>query len=69
MTRSMTPKRSHTLFHADFLQRWDILVLDNASIHVGGENTNLGDWLRDGLSTWNEQPLRIPLLLLPARSP
>jgi transposase len=52
-----------------FLQRWDILVLDNASIHVGGENANLEDWLWDGLSPWDGQPLRITLLLLPARSP
>jgi transposase len=52
-----------------FLQRWDILVLDNASIHVGGENANLEDWLWEGLSPWDGQPLRITLLLLPARSP
>jgi hypothetical protein len=52
-----------------FLQRWDVLVLDSASIHVGGENANLDDWLWDGLSPWDGQPLRITLLLIPARSP
>jgi transposase len=52
-----------------FLKRMDILVLDNASIHVGGENANLEEWLWDGLSPIDDQPLRITLILLPARSP
>jgi hypothetical protein len=52
-----------------YLKRWDVLVLDNASIHIGGENVELDDWLWNGLSPRDNQPLRILLLLLPARSP
>jgi transposase len=49
-------------------KRGDALVLDNASIHTGDENTDLDDWLWNGLSPGDNQPLRITLLLLPARS-
>ena len=44
-----------------FFQRGDILVLDNATIHNGGENSVLEEWL------WTE--FGIYLLFLPARSP
>jgi hypothetical protein len=33
-----------------FMQRWDVLVLDNASMHVAGENADLDAWLWNGLS-------------------
>jgi len=48
-----------------FLQRWDVLVLDNASMHIAGENDVLQDWLWNALSPWDGQPLRILLVLLP----
>jgi len=44
-----------------FLKGGDVLVLDNAAIHQGGENRNLGDWLWDFHGVY--------LLLLPARAP
>ena len=44
-----------------FLKQNDIIVLDNAAIHVGGKNSYLGKWLWDNF--------RIFLLLLPARTP
>lgn len=44
-----------------FLQPGDVLVLDNAAIHTGGENTILEGWL------WEN--FRIFILLLPARTP
>ena len=46
---------------AGFLLPYDVLVLDRAAIHVGGQNTILADWLWDNF--------RIFLLLLPARTP
>ena len=52
-----------------FLQRWDVLVLDNASIHIAGENDVLQDWLWNAPSPWDGQPLRILLVLLPPRAP
>ena len=30
----------------DFLLPYDVLVLDNASIHTSGVNSTLKDWLR-----------------------
>ena len=44
-----------------FLKPGDVLVLDNAAIHTGGENTILEDFLWDNF--------RIFILLLPARTP
>ena len=44
-----------------FFRRGDIIVLDNAKIHIGGENTVLEDWL------WNN--FGIFALFLPPRSP
>ena len=44
-----------------FLLPYDVLVLDNASIHTGGVNSTLEDWL------WGN--FQIFLLLLPARTP
>ena len=44
-----------------FLVEGDVLVLDNAAIHVGKENSVLEDWL------WQE--FRIFVLFLPARTP
>ena len=44
-----------------FFHCGDVLVLDNATIHNGGENSVLEDWLWDNFG--------ICLLLLPARSP
>ena len=44
-----------------FLRCRDILVLDNASIHTGGVNSTLEDWL------WDQ--FEIALMLLPPRSP
>ena len=44
-----------------FLLPYDVLVLDNASIHSGGENKILEDWLWDNF--------RIFVLFLPARCP
>ena len=44
-----------------FFHRGDVLVLDNATIHNGGENSVLEDWLWDNFG--------ICLLFLPARSP
>lgn len=44
-----------------WLLPYDVLVLDNAAIHTGGENSNLGDWLWDNF--------RIFVLFLPARTP
>lgn len=44
-----------------YLQFGDILVLDRATIHTGGTNTILEDWLWDNF--------RIFVLLLPARTP
>ena len=44
-----------------FLLPYDVLVLDRAAIHTGGQNTILPDWLWDNF--------RIFLLLLPARTP
>jgi hypothetical protein len=44
-----------------FLRRGDILVLDNAAIHVRGYNRDLKSWL------WQE--FNITLVLLPTRSP
>ncbi|KAL7524232.1 hypothetical protein ACHAXR_001481, partial [Thalassiosira sp. AJA248-18] len=44
-----------------FLLPYDVLVLDRAAIHTGGQNTILEDWLWDNY--------RIFLLLLPARTP
>ena len=43
------------------LLTYDVLVLDRAAIHTGGENTFMEDWLRDNC--------RIFVLLLPARTP
>ena len=40
---------------------WDVLVLDNARYHDGGENKYLTDWL------WDD--FRILLLFLPTRTP
>ena len=44
-----------------FFNRGDILVLDNAAIHNGGENSILEEWLWDKFGIY--------LLFLPARSP
>jgi len=44
-----------------FLKMWDILVLDNASIHRFREAASLEDWLWDNF--------RIMLVFLPTRSP
>ena len=44
-----------------FLVPGNVLVLDRASVHTGGQNTILEDWLWDNF--------RIFLLLLPARTP
>jgi transposase len=49
-------------------KRGDVLILDDALIHIGGENVDLDDWLWNGLSPGDNQPLRITLLLLPACS-
>ena len=40
---------------------YDVVVLDRAAIHTGGQNTILVDWLWDNF--------RIFFLLLPARTP
>ena len=40
---------------------YDVVVLDRAAIHTGGQNTILVDWLWDNF--------RIFVLLLPARTP
>ena len=53
-----------TLFdaiHKQFIGAGDVLVLDNAAIHVGGNNSDLQDYL------WRSQG--VLLLLLPARAP
>jgi transposase len=47
--------------NSGFFHRGDVLVLDNAAIHIGGENTVLEEWL------WSN--FEIFLLLLPPRSP
>ena len=39
----------------------DVLVLDNASIHNGGDNSNLEEWLYDTVG--------VLLVFLPTRSP
>ncbi len=44
-----------------FFRPGDVLVLDNASIHNGGSNSNLEEWLYDTFG--------VLLLFLPARSP
>ena len=44
-----------------YLLPYDVLVLDRAALHAGGENTFMEDWLRDNC--------RIFVLLLPARTP
>jgi transposase len=44
-----------------FFRPGDILVLDNASIHNGGDNNILEEWLWDNFG--------VLLLFLPARSP
>ena len=46
---------------AGYLLPYDVLVLDRAAVHTGGENTILEDWLWDNF--------RIFVLLLPARTP
>ena len=46
---------------AVFLMNWDVLVLDNARYHDGGENKYLTEWL------WDD--FRILLLFLPTRTP
>ena len=46
---------------SEFLLPYDVLVLDRAAIHTGGQNTILPDWLWDNF--------RIFLLLFPARTP
>jgi hypothetical protein len=51
-----------------WLKRGDVLVLDNAAIHVGGENVDLRDWLLNSPHP-DGQPMGIFLLLLPARTP
>jgi hypothetical protein len=52
-----------------WLKRGDILVLDNAAIHIGGENIDLHDWLFNGPHPHDGQLLGIFLLLLPAQTP
>ena len=47
--------------NAGWLLRGDVLVLDNAAIHCGGENTDLEEWL------WVN--FQIFLVFLPARTP
>ena len=49
------------LVYSGFLLPGNVLVLDRASIHTGGQNTILEDWLWDNF--------RIFVLLLPARTP
>ena len=44
-----------------FFHNGDVLVLDNAAIHYGGENSVLEDWLWDHFG--------VLLLFLPPRSP
>ena len=44
-----------------FFRPGDVLVLDNASIHNGGDNSNLEEWLYDTVG--------VLLVFLPARSP
>ena len=44
-----------------YLLPYDVVVLDRAAIHTGGQNTILVDWLWDNF--------RIFVLLLPARTP
>lgn len=44
-----------------FLQRGDVLVADNATIHSGGVNSDLENWLWDNF--------RVFVLWLPARNP
>ena len=46
---------------AGFLLNWDVLVLDNATYHDGGDNKYLAEWL------WND--FRILVLFLPTRTP
>jgi transposase len=47
--------------HLCWLLPGDVLVLDNAAIHNGGDNSDLENWL------W--QNFRIYLIYLPARTP
>ena len=48
-------------FDSPYLLPYDVVVLDRAAIHTGGQNTILVDWLWDNF--------RIFVLLLPARTP
>ena len=58
-----------TAIAVGFLQHNDILVLDNAAIHIGAENDVLADFLWDMPSPFDGCPMHIYLLLLPPRSP
>ena len=46
---------------AGFLMNWDVLVIDNARYHDGGDNKYLAEWL------WDDY--RILVLFLPTRTP
>ena len=52
-----------------FLQRHDVLILDNASIHRFQENVGLDDWFWNVASPIDGRPLQIYLMSLPTRSP
>ena len=51
-----------------FLHKYDILVMDNAAIHVHGENRDLEDFLWDFPSS-DGTPMHIYIKLLPTQSP
>ena len=57
----------HFLIESKFFRQNEVLVLDNAAIHVGGVASQLRDVL------WNtvvdNEPLRVLVLFLPTRSP
>lgn len=52
-----------------YFQRDDWIILDRAAVHIGSENDVLRDYLWNVISPHDGQPMRINLLLLPARCP
>jgi hypothetical protein len=52
-----------------FLKENDVLVLDNAAIHRGGENEFLSEWLWNHVCPGTTRPLHILVVYLPTRAP
>ena len=57
----------HYLINVGFFRHNEVLVMDNAAIHVGGEATNIREVMWE--TVVDNKPLRILVLFLPTRSP